>query len=194
MADPYVYPGTYVLKNKFDLRDEEALREAEYRATARRAAELERKPIKGNFDMKHLQAYHKHLFQDVYQWAGKSRTIGISKGDTFAAVEYLDSFMKDIHKRLEKDNFLRGLEKKEFVSKFTEVYGDINALHPFREGNGRSTREFMKQLAYEAGYKLDIDIISRDRNRWNEASHLSFHGRMEELRAIFAAAISLLQA
>lgn len=191
MADPYVYPGTNVLKNKFNLRDEGALREAEYQATYNRTAALEGNPIKGNFDMAHLRACHKHLFQDVYEWAGKLRTVNISKGESrFASAEFLDSAMKDLHKRLKADHFLRGLEKKAFVDKFTDFYSDMNALHPFREGNGRATREFMKQLAHEAGYRFDIVKISHDRNRWNEASELAFFGRTGELRAIMDESIS----
>jgi len=190
----YFYPGTEVLINKPGLRDAKELSDYEYQTTARRIDELKDKPIKGNFDMKHLQAYHKHLFQDVYEWAGKLRTVGMSKGGVdFAYVDFLDSGMKDMHKKLEKDNFLRGMEKKEFVDKFTGVYTYINAVHPFREGNGRAIRELMKQLAHEAGYRLDVVKMSQDPERWNKASNLSRLGKEEELRAILDECISPLR-
>ncbi|MDR0233404.1 MAG: Fic family protein [Zoogloeaceae bacterium] len=194
MADSwkaYFWPNSEVLKNKLMLFDAEALREAEYQAIFKREKELNKNPIKGNFDMAHLKACHKHLFQDVYGWAGELRTVDMAKGGTpFAHFNYLDSAMRDIHKRLEKDNFLRGLERKDFVDGFTDVYGDMNALHPFREGNGRATRCFMRALANQAGYEFDYSRIESDhKQRWNEASKQSAFGKMDELRAILDDAI-----
>jgi cell filamentation protein len=195
--DPYSNPKTGVLWNKLSIETAEELRKAEYFNAGMRSVELSKSPINGVFDLKHLQAIHKHQFQDVYEWAGKLRTIDISKdGDRFASNEFLESGMRDIHRKLEKNNFLKGLEKSEFVDKFTDVYGDINALHPFREGNGRSTRLFMGQLAEQAGYKFDRTVIDKDersKHEWNKASKASFHVRMEPLRSILNDAIQPIQ-
>jgi cell filamentation protein len=190
MSDTYIDPETGILRNKLGLRTQKELSEAEYAHTINRSMQLSKKPIQGNFDLKHLQAIHKHQFHDVYEWAGKLRTVNISKGNTlFARTEYLESCMKDIHRNLEKNNFLRGMDKKEFVQKFTDVYGDINALHPFREGNGRTTRQFMAQLAEQAGYTLDQSIIEKNKDEWNKVSEQSNFGRMEPLKAILNDAI-----
>jgi fido (protein-threonine AMPylation protein) len=186
----YIDPQTGILWNKLGIKTQEELSRAESVLVIGRATELSTKPIKGNFDLKHLQAIHKYLFQDVYDWAGKIRTVNISKGNSpFARVDFIESYMQDVHRHLAKDNFLRALEKKAFVEKFTNVYGDINAAHPFREGNGRATREFMVQLAEQAGYSLDQSILGKDRAAWNKASEDSVHGRMEPLQTILDAAI-----
>ncbi|MDR3054703.1 MAG: Fic family protein [Zoogloeaceae bacterium] len=191
MVDPaYIDPKTGILRNKLGITTQEELSRVESVLVAGRTTELSAKPIKGNFDLKHLQTIHKHQFQDVYEWAGKIRTVNISKGNSpFARVDFIEPFMKDVHRRLEKENFLQGLEKKAFVEKFTDVYGDINAAHPFREGNGRSTREFMVQLAKQAGYILDQSVIQNNKKVWNKASEQSVHGQMEPLKAILNDAI-----
>ncbi|GHU32690.1 cell filamentation protein Fic [Betaproteobacteria bacterium] len=185
----YIDPRTGIQRNKLGLKTQEELSKVEYLVVAKRSVELSANPVNGNFDLKHLQAIHKHQFQDVYDWAGKIRTVNISKGNSpFARTEFIESFMKDVHRRLEKVNFLRGLGKKEFVEKFTDVYGDINAAHPFREGNGRSTREFMVQLAEQAGYTFDQSVI-KNKEAWNKASEQSVHGQMEPLKTILNDAI-----
>jgi cell filamentation protein len=194
MSDPYIDPKTGILRNKIGATNQEKLSKAEYLAVADRTLQLSVNPIKGNFDLKHLQAIHKHQFQDVYEWAGKVRTVNISKGNSpFARVDFIESYMKYVHRRLEKDNFLRELEKKEFVEKFTDVYGDVNAAHPFREGNGRSTRAFMAQLAEQAGYRFDQSVIQDNKDIWNKASEQSVRGQMEPLKAILNDAIQPIQ-
>jgi cell filamentation protein len=190
MIDPYVYPGTDVLRNKPGLRDHMALSEVEYKAAASRETELEKNPIKGNFDMAHLRAYHRHLFQDVYDWAGELRTVDMSKGgDDFAPILYLEPLMQAIHKRLENNKFLRGLGEKDFVEIFTDVYSDLNAVHPFRDGNGRATRCFMKSLADQAGYAFDYSRLGNRKSRWDEASRLSNSGQTGELLSIIGESI-----
>jgi cell filamentation protein len=188
--DPYIDPATGILRNKLGLRTVEGLREAEYGLTALRGKALAKNPIPGRFDMVHLRAIHRYLFQDVYEWAGKLRTVDIAKDDLlFCRCEHMESWMRNIHRRLEKDDYLRGLEKLEFVQKFTDFHGDMNGLHPFREGNGRATREFIGQLAREAGYTLDQRRIALDQERWNRASAQALRGHMDEMKAIFSEAV-----
>lgn len=96
-ADPYVYPGTDVLKNKPGLRDSEAVRRYEYEQTVSRAAELQASPVAGKFDLQHLKAIHKHLFQDVYAWAGEVRTVNIAKGgDSFASPAFVEGYTSQL--------------------------------------------------------------------------------------------------
>lgn len=184
--DPYYFADADVLRNNANIRDPAHLAQFEYRKTAERSLELAEQPVQGNFDLKHLQAIHKHLFQDVYDWAGELRTVNISKGSShFARVEQLESYANStVFKNLAKDNFLRGMEKDRFVERLADHYGEINALHPFREGNGRSTRQFIEQLAQHAGYELDYTKV--DRQRWNDAARESFNGRTEAMATVFA--------
>jgi len=190
LDSPYIDPRTGIFRNKLGIQTAKELQEAEYELASSRADELTRTPVKGNFDMAHLCAIHFYLFQDVYDWAGELRVVNISKGGgTFCHCEKLESFMTDIHKRLVKDNYFRGLDKPVFVEKYTDFFGDVNALHPFREGNGRATRIFTDQLAKQAGYTLDRTPIEKNKKAWNLACALSFHGKMDAIKTIFSEAI-----
>ena len=146
--DPYVYPGTSVLKNKFNIRDQEELARAERLAVQ---ARMEQGVPRGDFDLAHLRAIHRHLFQDVYDWAGEVRTVEISKGNShFQPHGYVDQGMADVHRRIVEAGYLEGTEKAEFADKAGEIIGDINYAHPFREGNGRTQLHCLKQLAERA--------------------------------------------
>lgn len=195
--DTYCNPKTDVLWNKLGIVTAEGLRKLEYPLVLERSKELSNSPINGAFDIKHLQAIHKYLFQDVYGWAGNLRMIDIYKDrDYFDPHEALESEMQKMHTKLEKNNFLKGLGKSEFVDKFTEVFKEINMVHPFREGNGRSTRLFMEQLADHAGYKFDRTAIDKDKRskyEWIKASKETFNGNMEPLRSILNDAIRPIQ-
>ena len=107
--------------------------------------------------MGHLRAIHYHLFQDLYDWAGLLRTVEISKGsEQFQLRRFLETGMADIHRRLERDNFLKGSNAAVFCHKAGEILGDVNYVHPFREGNGRTQLQYLKQLAEQAGHPIDL--------------------------------------
>jgi cell filamentation protein len=189
-VDPYAYPGTDVLKNKPGIRNEQVLRTFEYEQTARRAQELNRKPIAGEFDLDHLKAIHKHLFQDVYAWAGEVRTVNISKDALgFAPAPYIESYGRTVAADLAKENYLKGLGKPKFVERLAHHFTELNVLHPFREGNGRSTREFVGQLARNAGYELDQTRIDNSKDQWNQAAARGRAGDLKPLQAIFTESI-----
>nr|WP_317623809.1 Fic family protein [Acidovorax sp. SUPP3334]BDH38375.1 Fic family protein [Acidovorax sp. SUPP3334] len=189
-VDPYNYPGTEVLRNMAGIRDGEVLRVYEYEQTALRMAELREHPIPGAFDLAHLKAIHGHVFQDVYSWAGQLRTVNLSKnGDRFAQPGYIESAARQIGKDIEAENNLQGLEKPQFVVRLAHYYTEYNALHPFREGNGRSTRELIGQLAREAGYGLDQTRIDNGKDQWNAAARHGFHGDQGPIVAILSDAI-----
>jgi len=164
--DPYVYPGTTILRNKLDIRDAATLDLAERRFTTIRA----RQGIpQGDFDLGHLKAIHHHLFQDVYEWAGKIRTVEISKGESqFQFRQYIETGMADVHSRLVKAGFLRGMERSAFAAEAGRIIGDANYVHPFREGNGRTQLQYLKQFAEQAGHSLDLMMI--DPAGWLAAS------------------------
>lgn len=158
--DPdYIYtdPKTGVLRNLADITDEDILLFAESGAVTKRAQELFLNPIKIQ-GIKSLFIIHKHLFQDIYAWAGKKRTVEISKdGKQFFptsrfehAFRYIDSLILEYIK-------IRKTDKKKLSEKLAEILDNINYLHPFREGNGRAQREFIRLLALEKGLLLNLN-------------------------------------
>ena len=160
--DPYVYPGTKVLVNRFNCRDQEKLSEIERTITFIKASELEANPIEGHFDLNHLKAIHHFLFCDIYDWAGTIRQKGfISKGESvFCKAEFIEPYSSGFFKRLKRENYLVNLTKEEFVIRLAFYIAEINALHPFREGNGRTQRIFANQLARQAGWNLNLSACT----------------------------------
>jgi cell filamentation protein len=132
--DPYVLPGSTVLRNKLGATTADALDRVERRLVVQRAREG--MPT-GDFDLDHLRSIHRHLFQDVYAWAGEVRTVEISKdGSQFQFRRFIGTGMADVHRRLAQSNFLRGLSAVDFAAAAGTALGDVNYVHPFRDGNG----------------------------------------------------------
>ena len=157
-SDPYVYKGTDVLINKLGLTDFDELWDAERAITGVAAAELEEHPINGDFDLNHLRQIHKALFGEIYDWAGNIREKGfISKGNSlFCAAEFILPYSDGLFGKLKSEDYLRGLEREEFIKRMAFYISEVNALHPFREGNGRTQRIFANQLARQAGWELNL--------------------------------------
>ena len=192
-SSPYLYPGTQVLRNKFGIRDPLVLDNLEHEITARRIAELSASPIPGKLDLAHMRAVHHHLFQDLYEWAGEIRTVSISKGSTlFALPGFIEGEGARLHRELERANFFRGLAKTEFVGRLSEHYADWNALHPFREGNGRATREFFSMISRQAGYSMDFRSLRGP--SWNLAAAQSIGGQLQGVQDLFMSAVRPLRA
>lgn len=156
----YCYPGTGVLRNRLNIRDGEKLSEAERSISLIRMMELEEHPIKGDYDLDHLKMIHRVLFGDIFDWAGELRTVDISKGTMFCKCEFIESNAFKLFKQLRSENNLIGLKMEDMVFKLAYYLCEINAIHPFREGNGRTQRLFIKQLAFDAGYNLDFTGIT----------------------------------
>lgn len=156
-ADPYCYPGTSVLKNRLNLRKQADLAAFEAEITAQRAAE----PLPaGRLSYAHYRAIHRHLFQDVYAWAGTIRTVRISKGaNAFCYPEYIDREMRRLFATLGKRKYFRGLRADEFAGEATHLLAELNAIHPFREGNGRTQLSFLTLLADQAGHPLHLERL-----------------------------------
>lgn len=131
----YCYPDTDVLINKLDIRDLDKLHIFERKLTMLRLLELLDKPINGKFDLKHLQAIHAYIFQDVYDWAGKIRTVDIAKGNMFCNVRFISCQADVIFSGLKEEHYLAGLDEGMFIKRLAYYFSEINALHPFREGN-----------------------------------------------------------
>ena len=163
-AEFYCYPGTNVLINKFGIRDREQLEIAERKITALKALEFEEQSFKGKLDYEYILSIHYYLFCDLYEWAGKIR-VGefMFKGDSmFFRACYIEQGFDTFYKKLLSENFLKGLPKDKFCERLAYYMGELNTLHPFREGNGRTSRLYFKQLAKQAGYQLIFSNVSKD--------------------------------
>ncbi len=179
----YCYKDTDVLINKLNITNDEDLFNAERELVALRTYELNEAPLKGDFDFKYLKDIHKHLFQDVYRWAGKIRNCNIAKQDLFCLTEHIESFGADIFNKLKKEKYFVDYDDETTLDKLVELFADINALHPFREGNGRTQRVFIESLAKVNGIYLDLTNVSK--MDMIVASHDSINGNYEKLKDIF---------
>lgn len=175
----YCYPPDFtILRNKLNIRDLPTLEAAERQFVMQRL--LEAMP-KGDFDLEHLRAIHRHLFQDVYEWAGNVRTVEISKGSSqFLPRRLIETGMVDVHRRIVAANYFRGTSRDQFATGAGSILGDVNHVHPFREGNGRTQLQYLKQLAERAQHQIDLTRLGR--SAWMEASRSSNDGDYESIR------------
>lgn len=177
-VDPYCYPGTTILINKLDLKDASVLSDFELEVTS---ARLEAGVPRGAFDAKHFCDVHHHLFQDVYTWAGELRTIRIAKGDSmFCYPENIAAELNRIFGWLQQHHNLQGLDRESFAAQGAHFLAEINAIHTFREGNGRAQLSFMAALAAEAGHPFRLRVLNP--KTFLQAMITSFGGDEEPLR------------
>ncbi len=184
-ADPYCYPGTTVLINRLGLHDQVALNAFEAEITSQRATE----PLPaGRLSYRHYRAIHRHLFQDIYPWAGKIRTVRISKhGNVFCYPEHIDREMRRLFAGLARQKHFRGLDAATFARKAAHFLTELNAIHPFREGNGRVHLSFLTVLAERAGHPLALERL--DPKAMLTATITSFGGNEEPLVDLIAALV-----
>lgn len=182
-TDDYCYKGTDILINKLNITNDDDLYNAERELVAFRISELNDNPLKGNFDFKYLRDIHRYLFQDVYRWAGDIRNCNIAKQDLFCLAEYIKSFASELFDKLKKENYFVNYDYETTIDKLVVLFADINALHPFREGNGRSQRLFIESLAKINGINLDLTNVSK--MDMIIASHESINGDYKKLKNIF---------
>lgn len=154
---PYCYPGSGVLRNMAELADQADLDRFEAVMTAARFLE----PLPdGTLGVTHYKRIHHHLFQDVYDGAGKYRTVRIAKGESiFCYPEHIRDEMRRLFDWLKRQKFLRGLDAEEFSRAAVHFLTELNAIHPFREGNGRTQLAFLAVLAAQAGHPLQQDRL-----------------------------------
>lgn len=178
----YCYPESNVLINRMNIKDASELHEFERKISVYQMALLKKEPISGEFDLKHLQKIHKFLFHEIYGWAGRIRSVDIAKGNLFCKVEFIPEASNEIFSKLAKENFCIGLPEDRFFSRLAYYMGEINAIHPFREGNGRTQRQFIRELGITAGYEINFGGISKD--RMIEASIESFQCNYQPLERL----------
>jgi cell filamentation protein len=175
--DPYCYKGSFVLKNRAGLRDPDALEGFELEMSSIRAEE----PLpKGVFDPAHYCAVHHHLFQDVYRWAGKYRTVRTAKdGNSFCYPEHIESQMELLFVRLHDAAFLPGSSRTIFADAAAHFLGELNAIHAFREGNGRTQLSYLHLIGLRAGHPLDLTLVQAQ--PMLAAMIATFHGKFAAL-------------
>lgn len=157
------YPGTTVLINHFDLHAQGELDAVEAALVTAKQTQWENEPQCETFDFEHYKVLHKYLFGELYDWAGEVRTINIAKkGTQFCPVAEIPRVSKAIFGRLAEKNFFRGLPREQFIEELVDFYQRTNELHPFREGNGRTQRAFLTQLAQRVGRELDFACVDKD--------------------------------
>lgn len=157
----YCYPNSNILKNKFNITDNKKLENIERKLVLAKLYELRQNKQIGKFDIKHFVGIHKFLFEDIYPFAGLFRTENIAKDNfCFAEWEYIESELNRILSELKNENYLKGLSKNDLAKRLAYYMSELNVLHPFREGNGRTIREFIRQLAYVNGYIFNLQNIN----------------------------------
>ncbi|HEX3261242.1 MAG TPA: Fic family protein [Pseudonocardia sp.] len=180
--DPYLDLQSGLLRNRLGITDARALRHLEAELTASRIYDLIRSPIPGAYDLAHLRAFHRQIFQDLYDWAGELRTVSIGRGRLFSLPQHLEADAGELFGWLARAEYLRGRDRAAFVDDLTELYADLNALHPFRDGNGRTQRAFLGQLAVDAGHPIHWAAMDPAEN--NAASKAAEEGDNDALRAL----------
>ena len=163
-----------VLRNKLGIKDQESLSKAERMITSYKLAKLYLDPGEQTFDVKHYLSIHKFLFEDIYNFAGEIRTENIAKRIPFCVPDFIFSELTRVLKNA-RDNIYKIDSRDKLLRFIVELYAEIDIIHPFREGNGRVEREFIRQLMeyickvnYLENYYLDYSLII-DRNAYIDA-------------------------
>lgn len=188
--DSYCYPDSDVLINLLGIKDAQQLSEAETEFTTERYLTYESNcSSPTDFSIEHLQHLHHHLFQDLYEWAGKVREVDISKDDTrFCTCSRIaPDAQKVLAPIVQLTEIATHSSRADFVRSIADLYCEMNILHPFREGNGRVQRFFFEELLFTLGYEVKWpDIPEKD---WVDANVAGYNLDLAPLIAIFNEAI-----
>jgi cell filamentation protein len=183
--DPYLDLDSGVLRNRLGITDPHTLSQAEAAIATNAMAELTRSPLPGHYDLPHLQAFHRFIFGDVYDWAGELRTVTLGKtGQMFCPPHDIQRRAGHLFLGLAARDHLRGLDREHFLDELTELLAALTFLHPFREGNGRTQRALLAQLARGAGYTLRWAVLDAGENA--SASRAAHDGDLKPLRTMLS--------
>ena len=177
-VEPDTYHNSHVFVNKLGITDSQWLHRAEADFSLIRAEQYRNHPLPATFDLEHLKAIHRHLFSDLYEWAGEIRGYDISKGFCrFAEHEEIENHANRLYSDLATEDYLVGLRLKDILPRLAYYYDITNRIHPFPEGNGRTQRLFIEHLAANAGFEVDWSKAQA----WQivEVATQSFAGRLE---------------
>lgn len=159
----YCYADSTVLRNKLKIRNTAELRAVETDISLLRQYEMLENPVLGYFTQTHLCRIHRYLLGDIYPFAGHFRKEDIAKGNTrFLSYKEVKEKLSILLHELREEKFLSGLNRSEFCKRSAYYMAELNYIHPFREGNGRTIREFMRQLFQRNGYSIDWGIVKTD--------------------------------
>ncbi len=168
MIDPYVYPGTNILKNILGVKDRQILEGAEADYVSLRLRELAENPLGGDYGVSHLAEMHKYIFQDIYGWAGKFRTINMEKEEPALgglSIEYSDStrIADDLFRALNRmvSHPWVSMSLEDRVKNFSEGLAAVWKVHGFREGNTRLAVTFCCQFIEAQGIPIDRAIFEK---------------------------------
>lgn len=152
----YTYKNTNVLKNKLGIKNEKELKNADTNIVTKKLQEIKLEKFERTYDEKHFKFIHKFLFEELYEFAGKYREENILKENfRFSQFEYIDENIKKILKKIDLEKLkIEDFEKQ--IEDVSEIMTDLNVLHPFREGNGRAIREFIRELLEDMGYEINF--------------------------------------
>ena len=180
----YCYKGTNVLVNKMNIKDPIALKNYETSVIGLKLMALSKRGITGKFDVSHFVSIHKFLFEDIYPFAGLFRTENIAKDYfQFAEWEYIESELTRLLSELKSENFLANLTKEKFAERLAYYWAELNVLHPFREGNGRTQRIYVEQLCMNNG-RFEIDFTEVTKEEMIAASVRSANSSNDMLEAL----------
>lgn len=157
-TDPYIDPSTGILRNIPGAQTAEQLAVIEADLTASRTIQIQTNNLVAHTrDLKELKTLHLHIFQDIFEWAGEIRNIDMRRGGGkfFAPKEMLEINAFNVFQEFRKQNYLKGLNREEFIAGLSIFYDQLNFIHPFREGNGRTQRLFWSRVSLDAGWILD---------------------------------------
>ncbi|MGQ0574959.1 MAG: Fic/DOC family protein [Pseudonocardia sp.] len=181
--DPYLDLDSGVLRNRLGITDPAELSRAEAALATAALHELALTPLPGDYDLAHLQGFHRVIFGDLYPWAGQVRTVALGKtGQLFCPPETIRRRAGELFLALAARDHLRGLDREPFLDTLTELLAAMTLLHPFREGNGRTQRAFLAQLARDAGHLLSWATMDAAEN--TAASRAAHEGNLKPLHAM----------
>jgi cell filamentation protein len=190
VGDPHFDAANGILRNLRGLTNQALLDRFERRQALRALIDLEINPVHEKFDQAHLQAIHRRIFEKVYPWAGELRQVNIARPGSypFALVQFMQVNLDRTFASLASEGRLKTLSLASFADRAAFYMGELNTLHPFREDNGRTLREFIRELAAEAGFKIDWSRVTQE--QMYEASSLSHNlGKSSGLAAVIRSAL-----
>ena len=167
--EKYLIPGTDILKNNLNIENKEELKGIEKIITRKTLAKLYLEPVEGNFDTEHLKEIHRRIFKDIYPFAGEYRVCTMQKSSVFCNPEDISKILNEILIQMNRDFSNDIYSSSDFAFKLGKYYYDLIYVHPFREGNGRAIRAFIREFVLEKSKKLtcgplDLDYTKIDGN------------------------------
>lgn len=184
--DPYCYSDSSVLRNLLNIEDDAELANAEQEITELAVDGIDFEPPP--YDFGYFKKLHSLIFEDVYEWAGKVRTIDMSKGDTrFCTCSRITPETDKIFQAFAEADYYQHYDRENFVKAIAELYVELNMAHPFREGNGRAQRMLFEHIIINAGYEFDLESVTQP--EWIDANIAGVGCNYEPMITLFSRCI-----